>query len=227
MVIGEALIDIVERDGRVTGEHVGGSPLNVAVGLARLGRGVDFLTHIGDDERGRRITDYVEALERNWFRAASTARSHPHRAGDARRERARRSTSSTSTGSWQARRRWRRRWSRTPGPSRRCSNPAAGPPPRCSTPTTRRRRSLSTRMCDRRSSRTTTGARPHRPADREVRCGQGQRRGPALDRPEPLPRTDRADMARAGPVDRRGDDGRAGRVRDVRGRRRPGAGTTR
>lgn len=59
LVIGEALIDIVERDGKVTGEHVGGSPLNVAVGLARLGRGVDFLTHIGDDERGRRIVEYL------------------------------------------------------------------------------------------------------------------------------------------------------------------------
>ena len=61
LVIGEALIDIVERDGQVIGEHVGGSPLNVAVGLARLGRSVDFLTHIGDDERGRRIVDYVKA----------------------------------------------------------------------------------------------------------------------------------------------------------------------
>ncbi len=61
LVIGEALIDIVERDGRVTGEHVGGSPLNVAVGLARLGRSVDFLTHIGDDARGRRIVDYLES----------------------------------------------------------------------------------------------------------------------------------------------------------------------
>jgi fructokinase len=61
LVIGEALIDIVERDGAITGEHVGGSPLNVAVGLARLGRGVDFLTHIGTDERGRRIVDYVNA----------------------------------------------------------------------------------------------------------------------------------------------------------------------
>jgi len=59
LVIGEALIDIVERDGRVTGEHVGGSPLNVAVGLARLGRDVDFLTHIGDDERGRRIVSHL------------------------------------------------------------------------------------------------------------------------------------------------------------------------
>ncbi|HYO01789.1 MAG TPA: carbohydrate kinase [Mycobacterium sp.] len=61
LVIGEALIDIVEREGRVLGEHVGGSPLNVAVGLGRLDRGVDFLTHIADDERGRRIIDYVEA----------------------------------------------------------------------------------------------------------------------------------------------------------------------
>jgi fructokinase len=61
LVIGEALIDIVQRDGRVLGEHVGGSPLNVAVGLGRLDREVDFLTHIGDDERGRRIVDYVEA----------------------------------------------------------------------------------------------------------------------------------------------------------------------
>jgi fructokinase len=61
LVIGEALIDIVQRDGRVQGEHVGGSPLNVAVGLGRLDRDVDFLTHIADDERGRRIVAYVEA----------------------------------------------------------------------------------------------------------------------------------------------------------------------
>jgi fructokinase len=60
LVIGEALIDIVERDGQVLGEHVGGSPLNVAIGLGRLGRGVDFLTHIGDDANGRRIAEYVE-----------------------------------------------------------------------------------------------------------------------------------------------------------------------
>lgn len=61
LVIGEALIDIVERDGQVIGEHVGGSPLNVAVGLGRLGRGVDFLTHIGDDARGHTIVDHVSA----------------------------------------------------------------------------------------------------------------------------------------------------------------------
>lgn len=56
LVIGEALIDIV--DGR--SEHVGGSPLNVAVGLARLGRSVDFLTHIGTDAAGQSIADYLK-----------------------------------------------------------------------------------------------------------------------------------------------------------------------
>jgi fructokinase len=56
LVIGESLIDIVGSD-----EHVGGSPLNVAVGLGRLGREVDFLTRIGDDPYGRRIAEYANA----------------------------------------------------------------------------------------------------------------------------------------------------------------------
>ncbi|MDT5134153.1 MAG: fructokinase, partial [Mycobacterium sp.] len=59
LVIGEALIDVVQHEGLPLGEHVGGSPLNVAVGLALLGRRVDFLTWIGDDHRGRRIADYL------------------------------------------------------------------------------------------------------------------------------------------------------------------------
>ena len=57
LVIGEGLIDIIDGGA----EHIGGSPLNVAVGLARLGRDVDFLTHIGDDEPGRRIAKYVKS----------------------------------------------------------------------------------------------------------------------------------------------------------------------
>lgn len=61
LVIGEALIDIVVRDGRSLGEHVGGSPLNVAVGLARLDRSVEFLTWVGDDERGHRIAEHLRA----------------------------------------------------------------------------------------------------------------------------------------------------------------------
>jgi fructokinase len=73
LVIGEALIDIVERDGELIGEHVGGSPLNVAVGLARLGRGVDFLTHIGDDARGHRIADYVTSAGADLVAGSVTA----------------------------------------------------------------------------------------------------------------------------------------------------------
>ena len=36
LVIGESLIDVV-NDGAQMSEHPGGSPMNVAVGLARLG----------------------------------------------------------------------------------------------------------------------------------------------------------------------------------------------
>ncbi|PPG90675.1 carbohydrate kinase [Rathayibacter rathayi] len=60
LVIGEALIDIVERDGSAT-EHVGGSPANVALTLARLGRSATLVTDIADDERGRRIRTHLEA----------------------------------------------------------------------------------------------------------------------------------------------------------------------
>lgn len=59
LAAGEALIDIVHTvDGQVA-EHVGGSPANVAVGLARLGHPTQLATHVGTDDRGRRITDYL------------------------------------------------------------------------------------------------------------------------------------------------------------------------
>ncbi|KZX20355.1 carbohydrate kinase family protein [Rathayibacter tanaceti] len=60
LVIGEALIDIVERDGGVE-EHVGGSPANVALTLARLGRAATIVTDIADDARGRRIAEHLES----------------------------------------------------------------------------------------------------------------------------------------------------------------------
>lgn len=77
LVIGEALIDIVERGGEVEGEYVGGSPLNVAVGLARLGRDVDFLTHIGTDDRGRRIADYVKEAGAHLVAGSTSAAKTP------------------------------------------------------------------------------------------------------------------------------------------------------
>lgn len=58
LVIGEALIDIVETGVDVV-EHVGGSPANVALGLARLGRPVELTTWIAADERSDRIRDHL------------------------------------------------------------------------------------------------------------------------------------------------------------------------
>lgn len=77
LVIGEALIDIVQDGHQVIGEHVGGSPLNVAVGLGRLGRDVDFLTHIGDDAYGRRIAEYVKASGAQMVSGSASAERTP------------------------------------------------------------------------------------------------------------------------------------------------------
>lgn len=60
LVIGESLIDVVNDAGRVS-EHPGGSPMNVAVGLARLGRDVELATWIGADDHGRSIEAHVGA----------------------------------------------------------------------------------------------------------------------------------------------------------------------
>ena len=46
IVVGEALIDVIHTGDGVT-EHPGGSPANVAYGLARLGVSTGFLTSIG------------------------------------------------------------------------------------------------------------------------------------------------------------------------------------
>jgi fructokinase len=77
LVIGEALVDIVKRGGSITSEHVGGSPFNVALGLARLGHDVDFLTHIADDAYGRRIADYAKAVGVDLVSGSMTAKRTP------------------------------------------------------------------------------------------------------------------------------------------------------
>jgi fructokinase len=61
LVIGEALVDIVCAPGQPAVEHAGGSPANVALGLARLGVTTHLLTRIGDDERGRLVRRHLEA----------------------------------------------------------------------------------------------------------------------------------------------------------------------
>ncbi|HQY34361.1 carbohydrate kinase [Actinotalea sp.] len=59
LVIGEALIDVVRRADGAVSEHPGGSPANVAIGLARLDRGVDLLTWFGADAHGEVITAHL------------------------------------------------------------------------------------------------------------------------------------------------------------------------
>ena len=57
---GEALVDIVvPHDGEATSAP-GGSPLNVAVGLSRLGLDALLLTQLGDDERAGLIRAHLE-----------------------------------------------------------------------------------------------------------------------------------------------------------------------
>ena len=60
VVVGELLVDIVATPDGERAEHVGGSPANVAVGLARLGHDTHFATLVGTDERGRRCATHVE-----------------------------------------------------------------------------------------------------------------------------------------------------------------------
>jgi fructokinase len=81
LVIGEALIDVVTT-GPQEVEHVGGSPANVAYGLARLGVRTALLTAIGDDARGGLIRTHLESAGVNvlpasitpWRTSSATAR---------------------------------------------------------------------------------------------------------------------------------------------------------
>ncbi|MEA5052442.1 MAG: carbohydrate kinase, partial [Propionicimonas sp.] len=72
-VVGEALIDIViPLDGQVA-EYVGGSPANVAIGLARLGHQVELATHLGRDQRGDRIAALLATEEVTLAPGSTTA----------------------------------------------------------------------------------------------------------------------------------------------------------
>ncbi|MEU0551403.1 carbohydrate kinase [Micromonospora sp. NPDC005979] len=65
VVLGEALVDLL--DGDVDGERVyrqviGGGPLNVAVGVTRLGGAAEFVGSLGDDVLGQRIRDFLSGV---------------------------------------------------------------------------------------------------------------------------------------------------------------------
>ena len=58
---GEALVDVVVPVGGQPRRSAGGSPLNVAVGLARLGLDTLLVTEIGGDDAGRTVLEHVRA----------------------------------------------------------------------------------------------------------------------------------------------------------------------
>jgi len=59
-VIGEGLVDVVQRASGIQA-HVGGSPLNVAVGLARLDHPVQFIGRYGRDAYGDSVAAHLRA----------------------------------------------------------------------------------------------------------------------------------------------------------------------
>ncbi|GGF54313.1 ribokinase [Marmoricola endophyticus] len=64
VVVGESLVDVVlGEDGRPSSEHVGGGPLNIAVGIARLEEPSLLVTQVGDDDRGERVLAHLAADE--------------------------------------------------------------------------------------------------------------------------------------------------------------------
>lgn len=69
-VMGESLVDVVEETA-----HPGGSPLNVAVGLARLGHDVQFYTEFGQDSYGSQIAEHLD--QAGVHVAAGSVTGHP------------------------------------------------------------------------------------------------------------------------------------------------------
>ena len=61
VVSGEALVDIVVPTVGAREEAPGGSPLNVAVGLSRLGIDTLLVTELGDDDNGRLVESHVRS----------------------------------------------------------------------------------------------------------------------------------------------------------------------
>jgi fructokinase len=62
VVVGEALVDLVgQRGSRTLVAHPGGSPANVALGLARLGNQVSLVTRLGRDSFGEMVSAHLKA----------------------------------------------------------------------------------------------------------------------------------------------------------------------
>lgn len=63
LLIGESLIDVVVEPGKDPVEHPGGSPANVAIGLARLGRSVDLATWFGTGPHGAQLRTHFNVAD--------------------------------------------------------------------------------------------------------------------------------------------------------------------
>lgn len=61
VVCGEAVVDLVQSGPRTWTSHPGGSPANVAVGLARLGVPVALLARLSGDAFGRMLREHLAA----------------------------------------------------------------------------------------------------------------------------------------------------------------------
>ena len=59
-VLGEALIDLIVTDDGAYRPHLGGSPYNVAIGLARQGISASYLSPFSDDRFGDRLHDSLQ-----------------------------------------------------------------------------------------------------------------------------------------------------------------------
>lgn len=62
VVVGESLVDVVViegTDGEERHEALGGSCLNVAVGMSRLDVATVLITQVGDDDRGKALVDHA------------------------------------------------------------------------------------------------------------------------------------------------------------------------
>ena len=73
LVIGEALIDTVRRTDGTSHTVPGGSPANVALGLARLDRPTDLLTWLGDDPYGDLIRRHLTRSSVHILRTSTSA----------------------------------------------------------------------------------------------------------------------------------------------------------
>ena len=60
-VLGEALIDLIVGDDGAYRPHLGGSPYNVAIGLARQGTPVSYMSPFSDDDFGGQLLNALQS----------------------------------------------------------------------------------------------------------------------------------------------------------------------